>query len=50
MSSERETRLNSLGMKLGRGLEEDFQKEGSGLREMFRDFEREFLLESFVSR
>lgn len=52
MSSERETRLNSLGMKLGRGLEEDFQKEGSGLREMFiRDFEREILLaESFAGR
>ena len=52
MSSDRETRLNSLGMKLGRRLEEDFQKEGSGLREMFiRDFEREILLaESFASR
>lgn len=52
MSSDRETRLNSLGMKLGRRLEEDFQKEGSGLWEMFiRDFEREILLaESFASR
>ncbi len=52
MSSDRETRLNSLGMKLGRRLEEDFQKEGSGLREMFiRDFELEILLtESFASR
>ncbi|MGA6991979.1 MAG: hypothetical protein WBL67_21905 [Nitrososphaeraceae archaeon] len=52
MSSDRETRLNSLGMKLGRRLEEDFQKEGSGLREMFiRDFELEILLtELFASR
>lgn len=52
MSSDRETRLNSLGMKLGRELEEDFRKEGSGLRERFvRDFEREILLaEAFASR
>lgn len=50
MSSDRETRLNSLGMKLGRRLEEDFQKEGSGLREMFiRDFELEILLSHLLA-
>jgi hypothetical protein len=44
-SSDRETRLNSLRLKLGRDLEEDFRKEGPNLKSwLIRDFEREILL------
>jgi hypothetical protein len=48
----RETRLNSLRLKLGRDLTEDLRKEGSGLKEWFlRDFERQMILtEAFASR
>jgi hypothetical protein len=51
-SSDRETRLNSLRLKLGRGLEEDFRKEGPNLKHwLVRDFEREILLaEAFALR
>jgi hypothetical protein len=51
-SSDRENRLNSLRLKLGRDLVEDLRKEGSGLKEWFlRDFEREMILtEAFASR
>ena len=51
-SSDREMRLNSLRLKLGRDLEEDFRKEGSNLKQwLIRDFEREILLaESFALR
>jgi hypothetical protein len=51
-SSDRETRLNSLRLKLGRDLSEDLRKEGLNLREWFiRDFEREMLLvEAFAAR
>ena len=50
--SDRETRLNSLRLILGRELEEDFRKAGSDLMErLIRDFEREILLaEAFASR
>jgi hypothetical protein len=50
--SDRETRLNSLRLILGRELEEDFRKAGSDLMErLIHDFEREILLaESFASR
>jgi hypothetical protein len=44
-SSNRETRLNSLRLKLGRELKEDFRKEGPNLKSwLIRDFEREILL------
>ncbi|HZD36446.1 MAG TPA: hypothetical protein VE130_14680 [Nitrososphaeraceae archaeon] len=51
-SSDRETRLNSLRLILGRDLSEDLRKERSRLREWFiRDFEREMLLvEAFAAR
>lgn len=51
-SSDRETRLNSLRLKLGRDLPDDLRKEGPSLREWFtRDFEREMLLvEAFAAR
>ncbi|MGH9976586.1 MAG: hypothetical protein ACRD8Z_12235 [Nitrososphaeraceae archaeon] len=51
-STDRETKLNSLRLKLGRGLNEDLRKEGSSLKEWFvRDFEREMLLaEAFAGR
>jgi hypothetical protein len=51
-SSDRETMLNSLRLKLGRELTEDLRKEGSGIREWFlRDFEREMILtEAFAGR
>jgi uncharacterized protein YebE (UPF0316 family) len=51
-SSDRETRLASLRLKLGRDLTEELRKEGSGVMEWFiRDFEREMLLvEAFASR
>jgi hypothetical protein len=51
-SSDRETRLNSLRLKLGRNLDEDLRKEGSSLKEWFiRDFEREMLLaEAFAGQ
>ena len=43
-SSDRETRLNSLRLKLGRELEE-FRKYGPNLKNwLIRDFEREILL------
>jgi hypothetical protein len=50
--SDRETRLNSLRLKLGRELEEDFRKASSDLIDtLIHDFEREILLaESFASR
>jgi hypothetical protein len=50
--SDRETRLNSLRLILGRELEEDFRKAGSDLIDrLIRDFEREILLaEAFASR
>ncbi|MGH9965232.1 MAG: hypothetical protein ACRD5E_10450 [Nitrososphaeraceae archaeon] len=50
--SDRETRLNSLRLILGRELEEDFRKAGSDLmNRLVRDFEREILLtEAFASR
>jgi hypothetical protein len=50
--SDREARLNSLRLKLGRELEEDFRKGGSDLMErLIHDFEREILLaESFAGR
>ena len=39
--SDRETRLNSLRLKLGRELEEDFRKAGSDLMDrLIHDFER----------
>jgi hypothetical protein len=49
---DRETRLNSLRLKLGRELEEDFRKAGSDLMDrLIHDFEREILLaEVFASR
>ena len=51
-SSDREMRLNSFRLKLGRDLNEDLRKEGSSLKEWFvRDFEREMLLaEAFAGR
>jgi hypothetical protein len=51
-SSDRETRLIGLQLKLGRDLVEDLRKEGPGLKEWFlRDFEREMILtEAFASR
>jgi hypothetical protein len=50
--SDRETRLNSLRLILGRELEEDFRKAGSDLIDrLIRDFEQEILLdETFASR
>ena len=50
--SDRETRLNSLRLILGRELEEDFRKAGSDLMSrLIHDFEREILLaEAFSSR
>jgi hypothetical protein len=50
--SDRETRLNSLRLILGRELEEDFRKAGSDLMDrLIHDFEREILLaEAFASR
>ena len=49
---EREARLNSLRLKLGRELEEDFRKADSDLMDrLIHDFEREILLaEGFASR
>lgn len=49
---DREIRLDSLRMKLGRELEEDLRKAGSGLKDRLNhDFEREMLLaEAFASR
>ena len=49
---DREDRLNSLRLKLGRELEEDFRKAGSDLIDrLIHDFEREILLaEAFASR
>jgi hypothetical protein len=49
---DREARLNSLRLKLGRELEEDFRKAGSDLMDrLIHDFEREILLaEAFASR
>jgi hypothetical protein len=49
---DREARLNSLRLKLGRELEEDFRKAGSDLIDrLIHDFEREILLaEAFASR
>ena len=42
---DREARLNSLRLKLGRELEEDFRKAGSDLIDrLIHDFEREILL------
>jgi hypothetical protein len=51
-SSDRETRLNSFRLKLGRDLNEDLGKECSSLMELFsRDFEREMLLaEAFAGQ
>jgi hypothetical protein len=44
-SCDRETRLTSLRLKLGRELSEDLRKEGPSLKKWFiRDFEREILL------
>ena len=49
---DREARLNSLRLKLGRELEEDYRKAGSDLIDrLIHDFEREILLaEAFASR
>jgi hypothetical protein len=51
-SSDRGMKLNSLRLKLGRELEEDFRKEGPNLKQwLVRDFEREILLaEAFALR
>lgn len=50
--SDSETRLNSLRMKLGRELQDDLRKEGTGLKDRFiRDFEQETLLaEAFANQ
>ena len=48
---DREARLNSLRLKLGRELEEDFRKAGSDLIDrLIHDFEREILLAEAFAR
>ena len=51
-SSDRESRLNSLRLKVGRELEDDIRKEGPNLKQwLILNFEREILLaETFALR
>jgi hypothetical protein len=51
-SGERERRLRVLGNKLGYGLDEDFKRAGTSIRDsMIREFEREIVqAEAFANQ